>query len=568
MSCGSVCPCHFKWLVDTQGSKRDPINSEKAWLDFAVRLLSREVVGKARGQETVWSERCKPHWWDKAVELPWKNPTANPKDTKEVLLTKYTALERKLREEGRFPQELEEEAKLWNEGRYKELFLQTSLASLLGKVSGVHTAAIDAMEKAKELKAQVNQSLVNDLQQCLSSTLQVTNNLIVSGCEEIKPAKRSSPGSNNSNSIFEKRRKVERVILPLDKQTMCSTVPASFKPSQNINLPSKLTADEKCQTRTNSVKRYKQKTQIKPPTQTPTLQIIAPTVTTLANSLQQAVSTSGLGFSHEDINHLLLRNIIVCTKPISDATPHLTPAAVLSQTQATNAFKLSVHTNPSLISPVPVKCNLTSHKTSENTDILFSSEVSNTSNFHAISGNTPNSNTPDINFVSSSAENNSNNNGNIPVIIQDVHNTNYTAHFPLFDEDDTEISTTSSPVNNASSTSSSDRVANMGISDGSDHNISDTDYSTEHSMLECSTDHSMLEYSTENSMLDCSTEPNRLEYSAEHGVLNLDDIFSPDEQEQLWKEDGSYLLERFLEDLGGSEQTVLHNCMTEFKLKY
>ena len=163
--------------MDTMGIKRDPINCEKAWLDFAVRLLSREAVGKGRGQETVWGAKCKPSWWDRTVGHPWKNPTANPKDTKEVLLEKYEALESHLRVEKRFPPELEEESRLWKEGKYRELFLMTSLTSLLGKVTSVHSAVEDACVKVNELKASVHQSILANIQNCLKSSLKRTEQL-------------------------------------------------------------------------------------------------------------------------------------------------------------------------------------------------------------------------------------------------------------------------------------------------------------------------------------------------------------------------------------------------------
>jgi hypothetical protein len=120
---------------------------------------------------------CKPSWWDLDVGLSWKNPTANPKDTKETLLQKYEALERHLRSEERFPRELEEESRLWNEGKYKELFLLTTLTSLLGKVTGVHSAVLNAAAKTNELKAEINQSLMKDIRSCLGSTLSAMENL-------------------------------------------------------------------------------------------------------------------------------------------------------------------------------------------------------------------------------------------------------------------------------------------------------------------------------------------------------------------------------------------------------
>ncbi|GFR66939.1 hypothetical protein ElyMa_001984100 [Elysia marginata] len=198
MSCNS-CPCHFKWPLDNVGTRRDPINCEKAWLDFAVRLLSREAVGKGRGQETVWSEKCKPSWWDRKVRHAWKNPTANPKDTKEVLLEKFVALESQLREEKRFPSELEEESRLWSEGKYRELFLMTSLTSLLGKVTSVHSAIEDACGKVKELKATVHQSILANIQNCLTASLKSTEQLT---CANSKSCSRDT---TNTKAATKKR---------------------------------------------------------------------------------------------------------------------------------------------------------------------------------------------------------------------------------------------------------------------------------------------------------------------------------------------------------------------------
>ena len=177
MACSQLCTCQFNWPMDTLGYKRDPITSEKAWLDFSVRMLSREAVGRGKGQETVWGSSCKPTWWDIETGLQWKNPTSNPKDSKDVLLKKYNALEKHLRSEGRFPNELEEEARLWLDGNQKELFLLTSLTSLLGKVSGVHVAVLDAKGKANKVKAKINKTLLQDIETCLISTLSEVKNI-------------------------------------------------------------------------------------------------------------------------------------------------------------------------------------------------------------------------------------------------------------------------------------------------------------------------------------------------------------------------------------------------------
>ncbi|KAH9509479.1 hypothetical protein Btru_045996 [Bulinus truncatus] len=208
MNCGHSCQCQHSWPLDTLGLKRDPISCEKGWLDFAVRLLSREVVGKGRGQETVWNDKCKPDWWDRDVGVSWKNPTSNPKDTKEVLQKKFSALQDHLVAEGRFPKELEEEARLWNAGLVKELFLQTTLASLLSRVYSLHVAMDDACKQVKDLNAHVNADLVNNLKNCLGATLKAIENF-----HHTKPAavKRhcSHDGKENNTSGSEKSRKLE-----------------------------------------------------------------------------------------------------------------------------------------------------------------------------------------------------------------------------------------------------------------------------------------------------------------------------------------------------------------------
>jgi len=177
MGCNTQCKCQFNWPVDTLGLKRDPISSEKAWLDYAVRLLSREASGRGKGQESVWGAACKPAWWDSEVGLVWKNPTANPKDTKATLQKKYEALEKHLRAEDRFPHEMEEESRLWSAGSHKELYLLTSLTSLLGRVSGVHSAAVETKFKSRELKAEIGNSLLQDIKTCLSATLREIDNI-------------------------------------------------------------------------------------------------------------------------------------------------------------------------------------------------------------------------------------------------------------------------------------------------------------------------------------------------------------------------------------------------------
>lgn len=104
--------------MDTERSTRKPVNSEKDWLIFAVRELSRVVTGKEKGQEQLWSNKYKPEWWDSEmvastisgdVKLTWKNPTTNPKDTKNILILKYKVLCKRQRTENKFPETLEAE---------------------------------------------------------------------------------------------------------------------------------------------------------------------------------------------------------------------------------------------------------------------------------------------------------------------------------------------------------------------------------------------------------------------------------------------------------------------------
>ena len=153
------------------GSHRDPITSEKGWLDFAVRELSRVAAGKARGQEAVWRSQCKPSWWDCACSHPWKNPTANPKDSKDTLKHKFECLVQHLRKKGQLPCEMEEEIALWEGGRMSEVFLMTTFSSLLGQASNLHSVLGDLCHKMEDTGISIAPSIPTDLQRCLSACL-------------------------------------------------------------------------------------------------------------------------------------------------------------------------------------------------------------------------------------------------------------------------------------------------------------------------------------------------------------------------------------------------------------
>lgn len=148
------------------GSHRDPITSEKCWLDFAVRELSRVAAGKARGQEAVWKHR--PPWWE-YTGLTWKNPTANPKDSKDTLKTKFECLVKHLRKENQVPGNLEEEIQLWEAGRISEVFLMTTFSCMLGQTSTLHRLLDESHHKMAETEIGINPCILSDLENCLAA---------------------------------------------------------------------------------------------------------------------------------------------------------------------------------------------------------------------------------------------------------------------------------------------------------------------------------------------------------------------------------------------------------------
>ena len=126
------------------------------------------AAGKARGQEAVWCSQCKPAWWDSA-RLSWKNPTANPKDSKDILKNKFKCLVQHLRKEGKVPCELKEEIALWERGRMSEVFLMTAFSSLLGQASNLHSLLGDSCHKMEDTDISNAPSILTDLEKCLSA---------------------------------------------------------------------------------------------------------------------------------------------------------------------------------------------------------------------------------------------------------------------------------------------------------------------------------------------------------------------------------------------------------------
>ncbi|KAL8593105.1 hypothetical protein ACOMHN_018031 [Nucella lapillus] len=166
----SRCQCPFSGPADTiLGCHRDPISSEKGWLDFAVRELSRVAAGKARGQEAVWRSQCKPDWWDSVCPHPWKNPTANPKDCKDTLKVKFECLVQHLRKRDQLPRELEEEVQLWEGGRRTDVFLMTFFSSLLGQASKLHSLLDHTAHKMHESGVTMDMRILAYLQTCLTA---------------------------------------------------------------------------------------------------------------------------------------------------------------------------------------------------------------------------------------------------------------------------------------------------------------------------------------------------------------------------------------------------------------
>lgn len=128
------------------------------------------AAGKGRGQEAVWRSQCKPSWWDSVCPHPWKNPTANPKDSKDTLKIKFECLVQRLRTVGQLPREMQEEIELWEADQKPKVFLRTYLSSLLGQTSNLHSLVEETCHRMKESGISVDVSVVNDLQSCLTAS--------------------------------------------------------------------------------------------------------------------------------------------------------------------------------------------------------------------------------------------------------------------------------------------------------------------------------------------------------------------------------------------------------------
>ncbi|XP_059171199.1 uncharacterized protein LOC131952516 [Physella acuta] len=575
MSCGISCHCQFNWPLDTQGSKRDPVNSEKAWLDFAVRLLSREVVGKGRGQETVWSNRCKPLWWDEKVGLPWKNPTANPKDSKEVLLMKYTALERHLNEENRFPAELAEEARLWNAGNIKELFLMTTLTSLLGKVTGLHCAVIDACSKVDELKASVNPTLLNDIKNCLAATLKATENFNVSGS---KPPKRKNPHSGKENStskpVKARKRESESNIIPASQSLNESMPePPTFQSQSEVPL------EQNSNTQANEIISLAQKLLLKRRASKPvninkekkTLQKICPKPSNVINlpASSNLISSSSnllpqtIFIKINDLNCLNAQNSV---NPIN-STVSLNPGfvqilspAISSSTNITDSSFLDNSNIPGLSTFVQMpQCD--DLNISLPNFLHFQDELSNCNPVTSVV-NSPSSTSDALSpsavyYSPSSIVNHSTPSTSDNLSVHTVNNSpssNSDIHTP-------------SAVNSPSNTLSTPSDPNFNLPHGSTINTLLNSFlessfpqtpgcrsnrsNSSNEVISPSTDKG---YFSDNSVYDPLLPVTTPDYHTNNGddaqnmAADSDHTFSPQEL-QLWEEDGSLSLDRFLEEL-------------------
>lgn len=547
MSCHS-CPCQFNWPIDTQGSKRDPVTSEKAWLDFAVRCLSREAVCRGRGQETVWGAACKPSWWDVEMGIQWKNPTANPKDTKDVLLKKYKALDRHLREEGRFPKELEEESKLFDDGKYKELFLLTSLTSLLGKVTGVHSATLDAATKTENLKAEINQSLLQDINSCLRSTLSAIENLGSKSSSKkvnMKPTmKRSHDSSVSENDYPKSVEKMPKLSSPCltnsnglnSENDICQVQTVSTKPTATVAQISayskKLIEKHKVLRKCNSPAVPKV-SKFKPILPSPKVVPSSPLVASEVNNTQQKpeLTTSVTSPIYVNISQEQL-DLLSSGQPVpflnSMVTPSSSPPHTAQPTQS--AFLENVDTSP--INETISVCQASNVIVQNGLD-----------SFESFTNNNSNENAHDLITDSTFS-------------LFETQNTNSQNHLSSLDlpvnisEQNIPTSFTPSSLGTIYKNTGVETIAPF------ETNITQENVTSSNTSVHSEFDGSISGRLASSSVVHSSpkTSEDRGYGSDESAIdnIDIDELFTFEEQSQLWEDDGSYLLDRFLTDLDES----------------
>ncbi|KAK0047901.1 hypothetical protein Bpfe_022700 [Biomphalaria pfeifferi] len=553
MSCGHSCQCQLSWPQDTLGFKRDPINSEKAWLDFAVRLLSREVVGKGKGQETVWNDKCKPDWWDGTVGVAWKNPTSNPKDTKEILQKKYLALEKHLVALARFPKELEEEAKLWNAGNVKELYLQTTLTSLLGKVTSLHCAVEDTCKKVKEMNARVNITLFNDITKCLNATLRATGNLKCTVPMAANKRRCAQDEKENSTTVPQKSRRIDTLQTTSSCQENLSSQQAPVKkPSSEILAVAQKMIDKRRKEKSHTVRNVK--TIFPKPSPLPSRvsvpNVSLPSRVSVPNVSQPSrvsfpvvspVTIPVIHISAEQINYVLTNN----TTPnfTFGNQPLLSVASVLNG-PSVNLISTSGLNNPD--SPDTDLSILPSH--SDNillSDVLTSSTKESDSNFSIFA---PSNNTSPFS-LDGEASNYSSSNSPVPEVATSLHSFPLSST-PLYNPDSSPSLTDQSfmsPPSTETSYSASD-IFSSGPSSCENSVFFQSSVSSDLSGISLhfndpfpfdSCDHFSPPCSSQNSVGSFDFKESLVDHS------DSDELFDT----SLWEEDGSNMLEKFLQDL-------------------
>lgn len=150
------------------------LKKPNGFLISVLRRLSRAYVSKGKGQEAIWSMKYQPSWWKAEVGLPWKNPTQNPKDSREMLKRKFLALKEHLLAENRFPQELADEVKLWEDGKFASLDVLNLLNKWRSNAMSIFNEVVNAVESSKyaEMLEPDSQGLLNAIQQILTQTVQ------------------------------------------------------------------------------------------------------------------------------------------------------------------------------------------------------------------------------------------------------------------------------------------------------------------------------------------------------------------------------------------------------------